>query len=144
MPRLNSVQMQSGWDQSLSDSDNIEAFTPSGGSPQTIHVSKAGDVYIFVDGDPEDYSRGQERISGNAGFSYVGKQQVQYKIPRIHVDSLAWLIDNYQGQVTVQMRTDRTTYASYNCWLTIPQQNIRKLAMNFREALMVFTIEEAL
>lgn len=143
MTRLNAVQIQSGYDQSLSDSDNIEGFTPSGGSPQTIKVSKAGNVYIFVDGDP-DYSRGQPRINANAGFSYVGYKQVRYRVPRIHVDSLAWLIDNYQGQVTARLRTDRTTYANYNCELSIPDSEIRKTGINKREAVLVFTIIEAL
>lgn len=144
MTRLNTLQMASGWDQSLSDSDNIEGFTPTGGSPTRIHVSIAGDVYIFVNGDPEDYSRGQEVFDAAGGFGHRGKKRVDFKLPRIQVDSLAWLYDNYVGQVTARLRTDRTTYATYNCRMVIPQSTIRIVGRNHRDAVMQFFIIEAL
>ena len=144
MARLNGLQMASGFDQTLSDSDNIEAIIPNIGDPQTIKVSKAGEVYVFVDGDPESFSRGQERTDPNAGFSYVGCQQVRFLLPRIHVDSLDYLFENYQGPVTARLRTSNTTYAPYNCQLSIPKNGIRKVGINVRAALLAYTIIEAL
>ena len=141
MARLNSVQLRSGYDQTLGDAYNIEDFTPNTGDPQTVKVSKAGNVYIWVDGEPE-FSDGQPRVDPNAGFSYVGYQQSRYTTPQMHIDSYNWLKTNYQGTVTAYIRTEGTTYARYNCQLRFESQASAR--HNFPQVTWIFTIIEAL
>ena len=141
MPRLNTVQLKATFDQSLSDSDNIEGFTATGGDPQTLNIPGIGDVFIYVDGEPL-YSEGQERIDPNAGVSYVGFEQVRYNTPQMHIDSLEWLIDNYRGQVTANIRKRGTPYARFNCQLRFENQESQR--KNYPQVTWIFTIIEAL
>ena len=66
MARHNDVRLKASYDQTLTDSDNIEDFTPTSG--EQFRVPGVGQVYFAVGSDP-DYSPGQPRIDPNAGFS---------------------------------------------------------------------------
>jgi hypothetical protein len=138
---LNSIQVASGFDQTLTSSDNIESLTPTGGSPQQRNVPGVGLVYFYVNGDPQ-FSEGQRRISADAGVSFAGFEQVRYTQSFMHADSLAWLRDNYRGQVTANLRTDGTTYANYNCRLDF--EIAERFANNWRRVVWAFTIIEAI
>jgi len=141
MTRLNSVQLRTGFDQTLGDAYNIEGFTPNTGNPLTRHISKAGDVYIWVEGEPV-YSPGQERFSPNPSMSTAGLEVVQYTTPQMHIDSYDWLYTNYSGMVTANIRTRGTTYARYNCQLRFKNQDSQ--LKNFPQVTWIFTLIEAL
>ena len=141
MTRLNTVEIRATYDQTLGDAYNIEGFTATGGSPQTLHIPGVGDVYTYVDGEPL-YSEGQERIDPNAGTSYVGYEQGRYNTPQMHIDSLQWLIDTYRGQVTAYLRKRGTSYARFNCQLRFESQESQR--KNYPQVTWVFTLIEAL
>lgn len=142
MARLNAVRVVATYDQSLSDSNNIEGFTPSGGSPLADNVPGIGSLYFYVGTNPE-YSRGQPRHDANGGLSFAGYPQVRYTQEMCHADSLTWLIANYEGQVTASLRTIGTTYASYNCELTF-EYTLRENRPDWYRVIWVFTLVEAL
>lgn len=140
MARHNEVQVASGYDQTLSDADNIEDFTPSSGSQ--FRIPGVGLVYCAVISDP-DYTPGQPRIDPNGGFSYVGYPQSRYTQPMCHVDTLSWLRTNYEGAVTCNIRTQGTTYAEYNCQLRFEYQKLANRP-DWYSVTWIFTIIEAL
>lgn len=115
MTRFNNVRVKATFDQSLSDADNIESFTPTGGSPQKFKLAQAGMVYFGV--AQRDYSPGQSRFDPTGAQSFAGFQTVAYTQPTCHPDAYAWLVSNYQGQVTAYLPTDGTTSAVYNAML---------------------------
>lgn len=117
MTRYNDVRIRAGWDETLSDADNIESFTPTGGSPQRFKLGAAGMVYFGV--TQREYSQGQSRFDPTGAQSFAGFQTVTYTQPGCHPDAYAWLVDNYQGQVTVYLPTDGTTSATYNAILRL-------------------------
>jgi len=116
MTRFNSIQVAANFDQSLSDSDNIEGFTPNIGSPKTIHIHGIGDLYCYLDAFPE-YSEGQSRLDFSTAQSFAGFQMVAYNQARMHRDTLAWLKTNYRGAVSVNLTLDGTTYSDWNAYL---------------------------
>lgn len=140
MVRYNSVQVATGYDQSLSDSDNIESFDPST-SNFAPNFPGVGVLDIWVDGDPQ-YSRGQDRFDPSAGFDQAGFEQVIYNTPRIHVDAVAWLIANKQGQVTANLRLEDTTYVAYNALLRFRVVGIG--IGDWRSLDWIFTLIEAI
>lgn len=115
MARFNNVRMKAGFDQTLSDSDNIEGFTPTGGSPQKFKLGQAGMVYFGL--TQREYSEGQSRFDPTGAQSFAGFQVVTYTQPACHPDAYAWLVDTYQGAVTVYLPTDGTTSARFNAYL---------------------------
>lgn len=141
MTRLNNVQVAAGFDQTLSDSDNIEGFTPTGGSPQQWKAGRAGMVYFAI--FERDYSEGQPRIDFAAGESFDGFQKVTYRQPGCHPDAYAWLVSNYRGLVTAHLPLAGTTYADYNCKLTF-QRRPSQAIEGWYEVSWVFTIIEAI
>ena len=142
MARHNEVRVAATYDQTLSDSDNIEGFTPSGGSPATFNIPGVGSVYFAVGMIPQ-YSRGEFRLDPNGGSSFAGLEQVRYLQKMCHADSLVWLIANYEGQVTAQVRTIGTTYAEYNCELRFEYVAIENRP-NWFEVTWIFALVEAL
>ena len=140
MVRVNDVRVAATYDQSLSDSDNIEDFTPTSGS--TFRYPGVGDLYFCLSTNPE-YSRGELRIDPSAGSTFAGLQQVRYRQPLCHADSLAWLISNYEGQVTAYLRTISTTYATYNCELRF-EFTLLDTRQDWYEVTWIFTLVEAL
>lgn len=141
MTRFNSVQVASGFDQTLTDSDNIEDFTPSTGSPKPEYLAGVGAVYCWVDGHPKEYSRGQKR-NGFPSLSFAGWKRVVYNQPRMHVDTLTWLEANYEGLVTVNLRTSGTTYSQWNAHLSF--EIVEKIAYNRCSVDWIFLLEEAI
>lgn len=138
--RFNTVRVKANWDQTLTDSDNIEGFTPNTGSPLQVD-SPVGNVYIFVDGLPE-FNRGAPIYDASAGTTYIGMQTVTYTTPQMHMDTYAWLETNYEGQVTAYLRTNSTTYARYNCQLRFQYSPSDR--RTFFTVKWIFTIIEAL
>jgi hypothetical protein len=114
MAQWNSVRLKANFGQTLTDSDNIEGFTPTNG--KTVQLPGVGAVYCYVDTTP-DYEQGDPRGALSQGISYSGSKRVVYIQPRMHRNSLAWLRSNYQGQVTVYLTLDGTSYARYNAIL---------------------------
>lgn len=115
MARYNEVRMKAGWGKTLSDSDNIEGFTPNVGSPQRFKLGRAGMVYFGV--TQRDYSEGQARFDPSGAQSFAGFQTVTYIQPGCHPDAYAWLVDTYRGKVTAYLPTDGTTSATFNAYL---------------------------
>jgi hypothetical protein len=118
MARWNSVRLKANFGQTLTDSDNIEGFTPTNG--KTVRLPGVGAVYCYVDTTP-DYSQGKARVDMAGGVSYSGLESCTYTQPRMHRNSLTWLRSNYQGQVTVYLTKDGTSYARYNAYLEFSQ-----------------------
>lgn len=142
MARLNSVRVKASYDQTLTDNDNIESFTPNTGNPKQIWVNRGvGAVYVFVEGEPE-YNEGEPVIDPYAGQDHMGFKTVKLVSPQMHVDTYAWLVANYRGQVTAYLRTDGTTYARYNCQLSFSQQSSGRA--NYPQVTWEFTIIEEL
>jgi hypothetical protein len=139
MSFLNQVRVASGFDQSLTDSDNIESINPSG-NPLTIHIPSIGDVYCVVNSTPL-YSEGQARLSPDAGQSFAGNQQVTYTQPRMHKDTLSYLRANLRGQVTCNVSLDSTTYSEWNARLTFQSDPLQNGWFTVR---WIFTLIEAL
>lgn len=140
MTRVNGVQVAATYDQTLTDADNIEDFTPSSGS--TFRYPGIGDLYFVLDGIPQ-YTRGQLRIDPSGGSSFAGLAQVRYRQQACHADSLSWLITNYEGQVTATLRTISTTYADYNCELRFEFSALDNIP-DWYEVTWIFTLVEAL
>lgn len=115
MARYNDVRLKANFDQTLSDSDNIEGFTPTGGNPQRFKLGRAGMVYFGV--TQREYAEGERRFDINGGESFAGVETVVYIQPGCHPDAYAWLVSNYRGQVTVYLPKDGTTSARYNALL---------------------------
>lgn len=137
---LNSVWLKSGFDQSLSSSDNIESLTPNIGSPKTIPVPGVGSVYCYVLNTPQ-YSEGDERSHPNVGSNFAGFQQVVYVQEIMHRDTLAWLKSNYRGQVSVNLTRDSSVYADWNAWLRF-QHDVDEGREWFRNVRWEFTLLE--
>ncbi len=140
MPRHNSLEVRATYDQTLGDTYNIEDFTPSSGG--TFNLPGVGSVYFAVATHPE-YSEGQARYDPNAGQSFSGYAQVRYLQPMCHADSYVWLIANYRGQVTANLRTSGTAYARYNCQLRFETNKITNRP-DWISVVWVFTLIEAL
>lgn len=140
MPRFNDVQVASGYDQTLSDSDNIEDYTPASG--EQFRLPGIGLVYCAVGSDP-DYSPGQLRIAADGTSSYVGFPQSRYMQDMCHVDTLSDLRTNLEGAVTANIRTQGTTYAEYNCQLRFEWQK-RQDRYEWYTVTWIFTIIEAI
>lgn len=115
MVRYNDVRLKAGFDQTLSDSDNIESFTPNTGSPQQFKLGRAGMVYFGV--TQREYSEGQQRLSPTTAESFAGFQTVTYVQPGCHPDAYNWLKTNYRGQVTAYLPADGTAYSTWNAYL---------------------------
>lgn len=115
MTRFNNVRIAAGFDQALSDSDNIEGLTPTGGSPQKFKLGQAGMVYFGV--IQREFNPGQPRFDPTGAISYAGYQTISYIQPRCHPDAYAWLRATYQGHVTANLPSDGTTSAEYNAYL---------------------------
>jgi hypothetical protein len=111
----NEVRVAAGLDQTLSDSDNIEAFTPNTGNPQRFKAGRGGMVYFAV--SQRVYSEGQARFDLNGAQSFSGKRTVNYTQPGCHPDAYEWLVANYRGLVTCNVPQDGTTYDEWNAWL---------------------------
>ena len=141
MIRLNAVELKATFDQTLTDSDNIEGFTATGGDPQTLHIPGVGDVFIYVDGEPQ-FSEGQERIDPSGSVSFVGYPQTRYITPQMHIDTLEWLIGNYRGQVTANIRKRGTSYTRNNCDLRFESQESQR--KNYPQVTWIYTIIEVL
>lgn len=139
MTRFNNVRMKTGFDQTLSDSDNIEGFTPTGGNPQKLKFGQAGMVYFGL--TQREYSPGQSRFDPTGAQSFAGFPTVTYTQPGCHPDAYAWLVATYQGQVTVYLPTDGTTYARYNAILRLEKTPREDGWYSVR---YVFTLIEAL
>lgn len=139
MTRVNNVRLKAGFDQTLSDSDNIEGFTPTGGDPQKFKFAQAGMVYFGL--TQREYSQGQARFDPTGAQSFAGFQTVTYTQPGCHPDAYAWLVSNYQGQCTVYLPTDGTTSARYNAMLRLEKSNRED---GWYEVRYVFTLIEAL
>lgn len=140
MTRFNQVRVKANFDQDpLSDSDNIEGFTPTGGSPQKFKLGQAGMVYFGV--TPREYSQGQARFDPTGAQAFAGFQTVTYTQPGCHPDAYAWLVSTYQGQVTCSLPTDGTTYAEYNAFLRFEKSNRED---GWYEVRWIFTLIEAL
>lgn len=139
MTRFNNVRVKATFDQALTDSDNIEAFTPNTGSPQKVKAAQAGMVYFYV--GEREYSEGNARLDINGGESFDGFQTVTYKQAACHPDSYAWLIANYRGQVTASFPLDGTTYDDFNCLLRFTKRP-SQVVDGWYEVLWQFTILE--
>lgn len=140
MTRFNEVRLKASYDQTLTDSDNIEDFTPSSGEQDRL--PGIGLVYFYVATNPE-YSRGEAVNDANAGVQYLGMAQVRYTQQACHIDSFSWLETNYEGQVTAYIRTRGTGYARYNCQLRFEWQD-RVDRPDWGIVTWIFTIVEAL
>jgi hypothetical protein len=140
MARHNDVRLAATYDQTLSDSDNIEDFTPTSG--ETFNIPGVGEVYCGVSTMPS-YTAGQAIYDASGGVSYIGYPQSRYTQPMMHVDTLSWLRTNYEGQVTAYIRTDGTTYARYNCQLRLQETNLQNRP-DWKQVTWIFTIIEAL
>jgi hypothetical protein len=139
MARFNNVRMKANFDQSLSDSDNIEGFTPNVGSPQKFKLGQAGMLYFGV--TQREHSDGQSRFDPNGAQSFAGFQVVTYTQPACHPDAYAWLVSNYQGQVTVYLPTEGTTAARYNAFLRFEKSRRED---GWYEVRYIYTLIEAL
>lgn len=139
MARYNDVRVKAGFDQTLTDSDNIEGFTPSGGNPQRFKLGRAGMVYFGV--TRREYREGQSRFSPTSAESFAGFQQVVYVQPGCHPDAYAWLYDTYRGQVTCYVPLDGTTYSRWNAYLRF-ERSLRD--DGWYEVRYIFTLIEAL
>jgi len=143
MANLRDIRIKAGYDEALIDLDNIEDLTPTGGSPQTRHISGYGDFYFFIDETPyPDYSRGEQRIDAEGGVAFAGFEQVRYVQSHMHVDSYAWLKTNYEGQVTAYIRTSGTGYTRYNCQLRFEDDDSTQGGA-WRRVTWIFTVIEA-
>src|SRR5688572_4959145 len=99
MTRYNDIRLKANFDQALSDSDNLEGFTPTGGSPQRFKLGRAGMVYFGI--SQREYSEGQSRFDINGAEDFSGHKVVTYTQAGCHPDAYAWLVSTYRGQVTV-------------------------------------------
>lgn len=139
MTRFNNIRMKATFDQTLSDSDNIEGFTPTGGSPQKFKLGQAGMVYFGL--TQREYSEGQPRFDPTGTQSFAGFETVTYTQPACHPDAYAWMVSTYQGQVTVYLPKDGTTYATYNAMLRLEKSNRED---GWYQVRYVFTLLEAI
>ena len=137
---LNTVLLAASFDQTLTDSDNIESFTPSGGTPKTVNIPGIGSVYCYVNTAPQ-YSEGQERFTPTSGSVFVGFKQVTYSQSVMHRDTLTWLKANYRGQVSVNVTLDGTTYSDWNAYLRF-NHDVDDGREWFRNVQWVFTLVE--
>lgn len=136
---LNSVWLAATYNQTLTSADNIESFTPNIGTPRKVRVVGVGSVYCYVS-SLSTFSEGQERYDPSGAVSYAGFKTVTYVQERMHRDTLAWLIANYRGQVSVNLTQDSTVYADWNALLKFNKTLIP--ATEFYSVEWVFTLIE--
>jgi hypothetical protein len=117
MAFYNQIRIKAGFGETLSDSDNIEAFTPTGGSPQKFKAGNGGMVYLAA--SERVFSEGEPRYHPDGSVSFAGFQTVTYTQPGMHPDSYAWLIANYRGDVTCYVAKDGTTWYSVRYIFTL-------------------------
>lgn len=120
MTFFNNVKIKAGFDQTLTDAENIESFTPNTGSPQQFKAGRGGMVYFAV--AERDYSEGQERLDPDGGSSFAGFKQVRYIQHGCHPDAYDWLVTNYRGQVTCSVPLYGTTYTTWNALLRFTKE----------------------
>jgi len=120
MTRFNPFRVASGWDQTLTDDDNIEAITNSDAEPK--HIPGIGDVVLYVGAD-NAYSRGN-RVFTLAGAKYDGRPQQVLTTPRADSEALESARD-LEGQVTAQIPAkEGGTLGTFNCYLTIDSRRV--------------------
>ena len=141
MARYNDVRVKAGFDQTLTDSDNVEGFTPTGGNPQRFKLARAGMVYFGL--TERVYREGEERLHPDGSVSFVGLETVTYEQPGCHPDAYAWLISNYRGDVTCYVPRDGTTYARYNARLRF-EKSPSQIMAGWYEVRWIFSLVEAL
>lgn len=141
MARYNHIRIKVGFDQTLTDSDNIESFTPTGGSPQKFKASHGGMVYLAA--GERVYSEGEPRYHPDGSVSFAGFETVTYTQPGMHPDSYAWLIATYRSDVTCYVATDGTTYARYNARLRF-EKSPSQAVEGWYSVRYVFTLLEVL